>query len=734
MKSIVTETFAFYTFDEGLFTQQRKTFCLQDGFVLAIRLRDLPQQEGKSILLKTEGFELSYTCKNAQDKEQFCEKADRPWIYANKNGVVRALEMKIESISPYENEAREMVCELLVELFNPVQKTAYFVYDGVRVFWVYDGEIVNANYPFGRLVIGENIRNCTALVKSWRLAPLAAVRKEERTQIVQKNMAFYSPRGYNVWAGDVMSFYKDDTYRLLYFYDRHHHSSRYGGGAHTVYQITTKDFVHWQECGELVPLDEQWKTVGTGNMFFYDGKYYYVHGWHTSRMVPVEKTGKMLLLEKSTQDEIHGASYAQIAERGLIPSGANFCVSCDGVHFESGEYQFHTVENPSVYVEKDGSLTLYGGYGGEGVWHASNIKGPWKRTGDFAMNKSPLKPSTECPCRFEYNGYKYLLVGGTGFWMTQKGDDAFKDVAKEGYDIYDGMFVPTVTQTGDNRLIYAGWLRGYGWGSVVVHRELIQGEKGRLYMRWLPELAPQKDELEEVTGDTLDDKSSYYIEADTTTDMKQFRMTDDTHIYVDAAIEAPLDFDDGVNVVYSDTIDSIYIEEFTLKSLLLSMDSTTEINVDSTYDAVDSVLDVQDCHLQLFLTLENYIPFEVMGSFRFYNENDSLITFNGDSTRTQYDILLDCPTDIVDGEVVTPVENELVLAIAKGDFKNISSIRKIVFTASIGKNAVPAKLTTNSALRAYIGVAADVSAIVDVQSLFGEEESVRTEMQFAVIK
>lgn len=514
MKSIVTETFAFYTFDEGLFTQQRKTFCLQDGFVLAIRLRDLPQQEGKSILLKTEGFELSYTCKNAQDKEQFCEKADRPWIYANKNGVVRALEMKIESISPYENEAREMVCELLVELFNPVQKTAYFVYDGVRVFWVYDGEIVNANYPFGRLVIGENIRNCTALVKSWRLAPLAAVRKEESTQIVQKNMAFYSPRGYNVWAGDVMSFYKDDTYRLLYFYDRHHHSSRYGGGAHTVYQITTKDFVHWQECGELVPLDEQWKTLGTGNMFFYDGKYYYVHGWHTSRMVPVEKTGKMLLLEKSTQDEIHGASYAQIAECGLIPSGANFCVSCDGVHFESGEYQFHTVENPSVYVEKDGSLTLYGGYGGEGVWRASNIKGPWKRTGDFAMNKSPLKPSTECPCRFEYNGYKYLLVGGTGFWMTQKGDDAFKDVAKEGYDIYDGMFVPTVTQTGDNRLIYAGWLRGYGWGSVVVHRELIQGEKGRLYMRWLPELAPQKDELEEVTGDTLDDKSSYYIEAD----------------------------------------------------------------------------------------------------------------------------------------------------------------------------------------------------------------------------
>ena len=82
----------------------------------------------------------------------------------------------------------------------------------------------------------------------------------------------------------------------------------------------------------------------------------------------------------------------------------------------------------------------------------------------------------------------------------------------------------------------------------------------------------------------------------------------------------------------------------------------------------------------------------------------------------------------MDGEVVTPVENELVLAIAKGDFKNISSIRKIVFTASIGKNAVPAKLTSNSALRAYIGVAADVSAIVDVQSLFGEEESVRTEM------
>lgn len=216
---------------------------------------------------------------------------------------------------------------------------------------------------------------------------------------------------------------------------------------------------------------------------------------------------------------------------------------------------------------------------------------------------------------------------------------------------------------------------------------------------------------------------AYSVMADTTTAMKQFRMTDDTNIEVDAVIEAPLDFNEGVNVNYSDTIDNIYIEEFTLRSLLLSLDSTTQINVDSTYDAVDSILDVREAHLQLFLTLENWIPFQINASFQFLDENNRVITFNGDAMRTQYDLTLNSPAEIVNGEVVTPEKGQLVLAIGKGDFKNISSIRRIVFSVFVGDNTVPAKITTNSALRAYVGISANVDAIVNMEELFGKKET-----------
>ena len=53
------------------------------------------------------------------------------------------------------------------------------------------------------------------------------------------------------------------------------------------------------------------------------------------------------------------------------------------------------------------------------------------------------------------------------------------------------LSVPMAVKTDDNRVIVGGWLYGYGWGSVIVHRELLQFEKGILGMRWLPELSPK---------------------------------------------------------------------------------------------------------------------------------------------------------------------------------------------------------------------------------------------------
>ena len=45
-------------------------------------------------------------------------------------------------------------------------------------------------------------------------------------------------------------------------------------------------------------------------------------------------------------------------------------------------------------------------------------------------------------------------------------------------------------------MILAGWLYGRGWGSLIVHREILQFENGRLGTRWLPECSPSAEDCE----------------------------------------------------------------------------------------------------------------------------------------------------------------------------------------------------------------------------------------------
>lgn len=58
-----------------------------------------------------------------------------------------------------------------------------------------------------------------------------------------------------------------------------------------------------------------------------------------------------------------------------------------------------------------------------------------------------MKNTAECPSFFSMNGYKYLMMGWTGFWQTEKDGEVFRDVAAQGYDIYDGVGVPMAVKT-----------------------------------------------------------------------------------------------------------------------------------------------------------------------------------------------------------------------------------------------------------------------------------------------
>lgn len=512
-----------YDFSKLKFHQNVATNGLKNGFVAEIQLKDYPISGIRKTLVSCPYFTVSAVRLHTEmDREKFTrlEKADEVWTYADKDGFVCLLEITAKFRFPYQDELRETTVDLPLNLFNAIEQPVYAYYDGVRLGWVCENELKNLDFTFGLLAEnGAQGIEVFDLARFGVSVDLTKVLIETALERTEKSMNFYSPKYYNAWAGDTMNFYHDGTYHLLFLLDRHHHHSRWGGGAHGVYHLTTKDFINWEEQPPVYPIDEPWKSVGTGTMFFHNGKYYFSHGLHTSRMIPVPQTGSSLIEKQSNpQEKIAPVSYAELKKNGLYPSGANYMVSDDGIHFKAGDCIFHLGENPSVYVAEGGGLFMFGGYGSSGIWRAKSLNGEWVLDEKAEVPQSPLKPSTECPSIFELNGYKYLVMGFTGYWKTDKSGEIYRDEGIDGFDVYDGLAVPMVAKTDDDRLILSGWICGEKWGSVVVHRELMQTGNGRLYMKWLKELAPKKDELTLIANNerkiSLNERRSYYFETD----------------------------------------------------------------------------------------------------------------------------------------------------------------------------------------------------------------------------
>ena len=519
----VTERVEKFDFSEVEFERLSDLNATGKKFVVKIKINSLPDRGGRKPVVKTPFFTINAVRFDLPDDEpqlNRLERKDNVGIFADKNGEVCVLELGATFDSPYQEAPRFTAVDLILNVFDAKREYAYAYYDGLKLGWIFNGEEVNYDYVFGDLYRSEEDGVFVSPAAEAYISTETFKIKKTFEEVTEKlSFNFYSPRAYNAWAGDVVNFYHDGIYHLLFLYDRHHHLSRWGGGAHTMYHFITEDFINWKECPPLVALDEQWKSLGTGTMFFNDGKFYFTHGWHTSRMIPEEKTGTKLMLERANGGKkLTPISYDELKKSGLYPSGANYVVSDDGINFKSGDSMFHVSENPSVYRDSSGGLFMCGGYGSSGIWRAEKIDGEWRLDESEKIPYSKLEPSDECPSMFEYNGYRYLLLGGTGYWKTDKNGAEYKDQAILGLDVYDGLSYPMVTVTDDGRMIMAGWIRGLGWGSVVIHRELIQGEDGRLYMKWLDELAPDVSALKPVSDGKADieisSRRSYYIEFD----------------------------------------------------------------------------------------------------------------------------------------------------------------------------------------------------------------------------
>ncbi len=216
------------------------------------------------------------------------------------------------------------------------------------------------------------------------------------------------------------------------------------------------------------------------------------------------------------------------------------------------------------------------------------------------------------------------------------------------------------------------------------------------------------DKLFEVRPDTIGYKFNVALNTDyrdaNGNEVLQYRLSKNADITAEAIVNVPLHFNDSMKLSYTDTIDSISISLVDIDSLITEVEMLKEVTIND---------------LKLILLVENTIPFNVIADLTFLNENDSVLDINlfGDS-----DVLhIDCPTAIsADGIVTEPTRQEIIINIDQERYNTIVDLKKIIFQATLGENSVPVKVLDRSGLRIGIAVAADVSAVAELDGLFNE--------------
>ena len=335
--------------------------------------------------------------------------------------------------------------------------------------------LIGAGYEKGELRAGfrgqiDHVALWNRALKDEEIAALAGGAEEVARRDLQvlgpkqASMQYWKPRG-QAYAGDCIPFYHEGTFHLFYLFDRRHHGSKWGQGAHQYAHASTKDLVHWEHHPLTVPIIEQWEcSMGTGDAIWHDGVF---HVFYT------DCGGRCEYIDKP--------------QRGSWIFAAT---STDGIHFRKDLKPLVTGHDCEVF--RDPATGLFHLVRGGGNRLVSKDLRNWQETpGDFVRRKPGT--SDECPNHFEWNGWFYFILGTNALWKSRSALGPWEEINP---NVYDGLFVPKVAEFTGNRRILAGFLTWPGWAGHIAMRELVQYPDGSLGMKFAPELVP-------ATGDPV---------------------------------------------------------------------------------------------------------------------------------------------------------------------------------------------------------------------------------------
>ncbi|MBN1422776.1 MAG: glycosyl hydrolase [Planctomycetes bacterium] len=369
-------------------------------------------------------------------------------------------------------------------------------YAGARVELFIDGVLVDEEWPIGRLrrgnpepcLIGAESYNGVAKSGFRGLVDHAALwaralsddeiaalsggrdripaREAEILGPEPASLQYARPRGHDANAGDCMPFFHDGVFHLFYLFDRRHHGSKYGLGAHQWAHATTRDLIRWTHHPLALAIDEEWEgSICTGSVFPHEGKYYAFYATRkpdrTQHLgVAVSSDGVRFEKTKPNPFASPGAGYNPLAFRDPT------------VFRDERTGRFHLLVTASLTDGRGGCLAQL----------VSKDLANWTPADPFIV--TGFVP--ECPDHFRWNDWYYLI--STRYRMAR--DPLGPWTAPKG-NALDVMPVPKTAAFPGGRRIYVSWLADGGWGGDIVFRELVQEPDGRLGTAFVPEMIPR---------------------------------------------------------------------------------------------------------------------------------------------------------------------------------------------------------------------------------------------------
>jgi len=434
--------------------------------------------------------------------------------YKLPDGSVPVLEATLRLDSGEHPDWKEMTIGVpLAMLPGTGRHEAVLNFSGVRWTMYVDGQLVDNDFPFG--YPKWNAKNAWNLDAAYVVGaslrfPASIPQCQKAPQPTLVPVQYWTPPGHNAWVGDVVSLFHNGRYHIFYLYDRRHHQSKFGKGAHYFEHLSTTDLKTWTEHEAATPLDEQWECIGTGTPFAWQGQLCLAYGLHTGRIYPDAKTtwpAQREYLQKHGQ-----TGEFRRADTPGVPAGSTYSISADGVaNFAKTQIMFHPCQNPSVYVDPLGKLRMLANAGGKGIWESAAINGGWR------CLRPDFPPGGDCTFFFRWGRFDYIIGGFKNLWRKpiDAPDTAYADVVSQSLDCYDGLNVPAISEIAGGRFLMAGWTTLRGWGGNLVIRELLQLPDGQLGSKWLPEIMPATDAPRPLAGEAiatgLNDNQSYLL-------------------------------------------------------------------------------------------------------------------------------------------------------------------------------------------------------------------------------